>query len=81
MIFVLKFFRSLYLGKYLSKSIHTWVIVTQYGKLGPLGLYGGVGGVRGQNLVHLQKVVFLCWSFLEVYIFATTYQKAFILEP
>ena len=38
-------------------------------------------GVRGQNLVHLQKVVFLCLSFLEVYIFATTYQKAFILGP
>ena len=23
------------------------------------------GGTRGQNLVHLQKVVFLCQSFLE----------------
>ena len=36
---------------------------------------------RGKNLEHLQKVVFLCWSFLEVYIFATTYQKAFIVGP
>ena len=39
------------------------------------------GGARGQILVHFQKVVFLCWSFLEVYIFATTYQKAFIPGP
>ena len=38
-------------------------------------------GARGQNLEHLQKVVFLCWIFLEVYIFSTTYQKAIILEP
>ena len=30
---------------------------------------------------HLQKVVLLCWNFLEVYIFATTYQKAFIVGP
>ena len=36
---------------------------------------------RGQNLEHLQKAVFLCWSFLEVYIFATTYRKAFIVGP
>ena len=28
---------------------------------------GGGGGARGQNLEHLVKVVFLCWSFLEVY--------------
>ena len=41
----------------------------------------GGGGARGQFLEHLQKVVFLCWSFLEVYIFATTYQKAFIVGP
>ena len=39
-------------------------------------------GARGQNLEHLVKVVFLCWSFLEVYIFATTYLlKAFIVGP
>ena len=42
---------------------------------------GGRGGARGQNLELLQKVVFLCWSFLEVYIFANTYQKAFIVGP
>ena len=43
---------------------------------------GGMGGgARGQNLEHLPKVVFLCWSFLEVYIFATTYWKAFIVGP
>ena len=38
---------------------------------------------RGQNLELLQKVVhvFMCWSFLEVYIFATTYRKAFIVGP
>ena len=41
----------------------------------------GGDGDRGQILVHLQKVVFLGWSFLEVYFFATTYQKAFILGP
>ena len=41
----------------------------------------GGGGARGQNLEHLVKVVFLCWSFLEVYIFATTYRKAFIVGP
>ena len=36
---------------------------------------------RGQNLEHLVKVVILCWSFLEVLIFATTYQKTFIVGP
>ena len=36
-------------------------------------------GAIGQNLVHLQKVVFLCLSFLEVHILTTTFQKAFIL--
>ena len=46
-----------------------------------LGLPALGGGARGQNLVHLQKVVFLCLSFLEVYIFASTYQKPIILEP
>ena len=44
-------------------------------------MLGGGGGARGQNLEHLQKVVFLCWSLLELYIFATIYQKAIILEP
>ena len=46
-------------------------------------LHAGGGGewARGQNIVHLQKVVFLCQSFPEVYIFATTYQKAFMLGP
>ena len=45
------------------------------------GEIGGGGGARGKNLEHLVKVVFLCWSFLEVYIFATTYRKAFIVGP
>ena len=40
----------------------------------PVGSMGGGGG-RGKYLEHLQKGVFLCWSFLEVYIFAITYQK------
>ena len=45
-------------------------------------MWGGGGGeATCQNLEHLQKVVFLCWSFLQVYIFATTYQKAFIVGP
>ena len=49
----------------------------------PVGLafipfWGWVERARGQNLVHLQKVVFLCQSFLEVNI-STTYQKTFIL--
>ena len=35
----------------------------------------------GQCALPLVKVVFLCWSFLEVYIFATTYWKAFIVRP
>ena len=39
------------------------------------------GGFRGQNVQHLVKVVFLCWSFLEVYFSATTYRKAFIVGP
>ena len=39
------------------------------------------GGARGHNLEHLQKVEFTCSSFLEVYILATTHQKAFILGP
>ena len=42
---------------------------------------GGGGGGGDQNLEHLVKVVFLCWSFLEVYIFATTCRKAFIVGP
>ena len=37
------------------------------------------GGARGHNLEHLQKVEFLCQSFLEVYILATTHQL--ISEP
>ena len=37
------------------------------------------GRARGQNVVHLQNVVFL--SFLEVHILKTTYEKAFILRP
>ena len=41
----------------------------------------GGGGASGQNLEHLQKGVFLCWSFLEVYIFATIYRIAFIVGP
>ena len=36
----------------------------------PVGSMPG-GGARGQNLEHLQKAVFLCWSLIEVYIFAT----------
>ena len=28
-------------------------------------VHAGVGEARGQNLVHLQKVVFLCQSFLD----------------
>ena len=39
------------------------------------------GGARGQNLVHLKQIGFLCLSFLKVYILGTTYQKAFILGP
>ena len=52
----------------------------------PVGLafisfWGWVEGARGQNLVHLQKVVFLCQSFLEVNTgISTTYQKTFILR-
>ena len=38
------------------------------------------GGARGHNIEHLQKVEFLCESFLEVYILATSHQKAFILS-
>ena len=30
------------------------------------------GGARGQNLVHLQKLGYLCLSFLDVYILAIT---------
>ena len=39
------------------------------------------GEARGQNLEHLPKVLCLCGSFLEVYICATDYQKAFIVRP
>ena len=35
---------------------------------------------RGKNLVHLQNMVFLLQSFLEVHIL-TIYQKAIILRP
>ena len=30
------------------------------------------GGARGQNLVHLKQIGFLCEGFLEVYILGTT---------
>ena len=39
------------------------------------------GRARGQNVVHLQNVVFLLQSFLEVDILTIAYQKAFILRP
>ena len=39
------------------------------------------GGVRGQNLVHLQNVGFLRQSFPEVQTLTTTYKKAFLLGP
>ena len=39
------------------------------------------GGARGQNLVHIQKIGFLRWSFLKVHILITTCQKAFMLAP
>ena len=48
-IFVLMFSRNLYLGNHLSESIHTRT---------PGSMLGG--GARGQNLVHLQKLGFLC---------------------
>ena len=38
------------------------------------------GRATGKNVVHLQNVVFLLQSFLEVHIL-TTNQKAFILRP
>ena len=44
-------------------------------------VHAGGGGARGQNLVHPKKLGFLCLSFVEVYILANTYQKAFILGP
>ena len=37
-------------------------------------------GARGQNLEHLQNLVFVQYSFLEVRILTTTGQKAFILH-
>ena len=37
--------------------------------------------IQGPNPVHVQNVVFLGLSFLEVHILTTTYQKAFILGP
>ena len=76
---MLKFSRSLYLCNHLSEIIHTRTIGTQQGPCQGGG--GGGGGVKGQNLEHLVKVLFLCWSFLEVYIFATTFWKAFIVGP
>ena len=39
------------------------------------------GRARCQNEVHLQNLVFLLQSFLEVNILTTIYQKAFILRP
>ena len=47
----------------------------------PVHAREGVGGARGKNLEHLVKVAFLCWSFLELYIFATTNRKSFIVGP
>ena len=41
---------------------------------------GGGGGLRSKSRTS-SNVVFLCWSFLEVHIFATTYRKAFIVGP
>ena len=69
---MLKFSRSLYLGKHLSKS---FILKSWY----PVRSIPGWG--LCQNLKHLVKVLFLCCSFLKVYIFATTYRKAFIVVP
>ena len=68
---------------FLSKSYMKAFILGARSLRYPVGLafipfWGWVEGARGQNLVHLQKVVFLCQSFLEVNI-STTYQKTFIL--
>ena len=35
---------------------------------------------RGHNVVHLQNVVFLLQSFVEVHILTNTYQRTFILR-
>ena len=67
------------------KSISLQPLISNHSYLNhryPVGsMPGRGGGARGQNLEHLVKAVFLCWSFLEVYIFATTYRKAFIVGP
>ena len=44
---------------------------------------GGGRGARGQNLVHLQNIVFLSKTlkFLAVHSLTATYPKAFILGP
>ena len=50
----------------------------------PSGVHAGVeggGGLEVKNLEHIQKAVFLYSGFLEVYIFATTFRKAFIVGP
>ena len=39
------------------------------------------GRARSQSVVHLQNVVFLLQSFLEVNILTTIYQKALLLRP
>ena len=39
------------------------------------------GRARGQNVVHLQNVVYLLQKFLEIDILTITYQKAFMLRP
>ena len=60
---LLKFSRSLYLGNQLSESIHTWTIgtyrVSFHSMTSDPRVHVG-GGARGQNLVHLQKLGFLC---------------------
>ena len=38
------------------------------------------GEARRQNIVHVQNVVFLCQSHLDVHILTTTYQKPLILR-
>ena len=68
---MLKFSRSLYFGNHSSESIHIWTMVPSrvsfHSMTSDSRVHAG-GGARGQNLVHLQKLGFLCLSFLEVYI-------------
>ena len=61
--FAFKFSRSPYFNNHLSETSQTYTIipcrVSFHSTTSDPRVHAGVGGARGQNLVHIQKIGFL----------------------